>query len=339
MSFLSWLYGLVVWLRNMLFQRGILRAETLPGRVISVGNIAVGGTGKSPMIIAVAEHLLAKGDRPAILTRGYHGGLTSREWMVLVAGKVVAGNAPIHARPDEAVMESQILSTVPVVVGANRRCAARHWLKHLEDRKEPAPTHWLLDDGFQHRWISRDLDIVLLDADKPFGKLLPKGRFREPTESISRAQSVVFTRSQMPTLPRIGDRSYVGLIAPHIQLGFSEMTYGTPRCVWRGDDNLVDALIKGASKTIYLVSGIAQPESFRRALQSAGWSILGELLYPDHGAIDFTMISSMVQSKPAPILMTEKDWARCEPQAGHFAYPIFVLPMRASLPDELASIL
>lgn len=335
MIVLSWLYGIMVWLRNLLFDCGLLPQETLPGKVISIGNIAVGGTGKSPMIVAVAEHLCDKGARPVILTRGYRGGLRRGEWLVLKAGARIAGTACDSARPDEAIMESKLLPEVPVIVGANRRHNARRWLKLMNEQNETPPTHWLLDDGFQHRSIRRDLDVVLLDAAKPFGTLLPKGRFREPTESLGRAHAAVFTRSKMPTSPRTGDRAYLALIAPELRVGFSEMTFAPPQCVWLPDHSLACAW----NQSVYLVSGIAQPQDFRRSAESLGIQVLGAWNAADHAPMDFKQITEMVERKPAVILMTEKDWARCEPDARLCAFPIFVLPMRASLPPELLALL
>ena len=319
----------------MLFDCGLVPAASLPGKVISVGNIAVGGTGKSPMIVAIAEHLMAKGARPAILTRGYRGGLASRQWLVLKAGTKIAGNARDDARPDEAIMESKLLPEIAVIVGSDRKRNAQMWLKILEEKNEQPPTHWLLDDGFQHRFVRRDVDVVLLDADKPFGKLLPKGRFREPTESLGRAHAAVFTRSRMPKLPRVGDRSFLSVIAPALKVGFSEMTFGKPRCVWLPNDPMAEAINQG----VYLVSGIAQPDDFRRGAESIGVKVLGVWTASDHASIDFNRVSELVQGKPASILMTEKDWARCEPDAKTCAWPIFVLPMQASLPRELTDLL
>ncbi len=337
MGFLSWLFGIIVFVRNALFHAGVLKAHRLPGKVISVGNIAVGGTGKSPMIVAIAEHLIAKGARPAILTRGYHGGLRASQWMVLLNSEMVAGNAPTNARPDEALMQSSILTTVPVVVGAKRKKAALAWLKYLRSKGQDKeqPTHWLLDDGFQHRKIHRDFDIVLLDADKPFGKLLPKGRFREPTESLGRADAVIFTRSKPPRTPKTGDRSFVSLIAPQVELAASEMIFMEPVNVWLAADPQAATLSSG----VCLVSGIGQPKSFRDAATQMGLNILSEEIFNDHQQIEFERIAKSLEKSGGPkvVLMTEKDWARSAKDAAGFKYPIFVLPMRATLPDEIAA--
>lgn len=333
MIILSWLFGWIVALRNFLFDVGILRAEKLPGKVISIGNIAAGGTGKTPTTIAIAQHLLGKGARPAILTRGYRGGLKSGDWLVLLGGKRIAGNASDVTRPDEAILQSMHLPTVPVIVGSKRKKNARTWLSEFEKHGAKAPTHWLLDDGFQHRVIARDVDIVLLDAEKPFGKLLPQGRFREPTESLGRAHAVVFTRSKMPTLPRVGDRSYLALVAPDAKVGFSEMIFAQPKSVWPkvndGEPN----------DEVFLVSGIAQPKEFRKAVEALGIKILGEKIFSDHQAIDISSVNQMVGQNKAPILMTEKDWARCEPEGVKFVSRILVLPMQATLSPEIAAIL
>lgn len=337
MGILSWIFGIGVFFRNSLFHMGIFRAYKLPGKVISVGNIAVGGTGKTPMIIAIAEHLLAKGARPAILTRGYRGGLSQNQWIALQAGKIVTGNVANSSkvRPDEALMQSTILPNVPVIVGAKRRKAAQSWSDYLlAHRKEKElPTHWLLDDGFQHRWIYRDLDVVLLDAEKPFGKLLPKGRFREPAESLGRADVVVFSRAKLPHLPRVGDRSYLALIATEAVVGCSEMIFSQPKCVWLETHELASTIAAG----VFLVSGIGQPKSFRVAAEQLGLIVSGEEIFADHEPIDFVRISKRLDHDPKPVLMTEKDWARCSEDIAGFKFPVFILPMRATMPNELAS--
>ncbi|MGH9677786.1 MAG: tetraacyldisaccharide 4'-kinase, partial [Candidatus Acidiferrum sp.] len=172
---LSLLYGFYVRLRALLYASGWLKQGRLKGVVISVGNLTVGGTGKTPMVIWLAEKLLAKGKRVAILSRGYRGA---------------------DGTSDEIeIMKSRLQGRAVFGVGKDRFASGQR----LESQ-QPFDV-FLLDDGFQHLQLARDLDVLLVDASRPMGRglLLPAGRMREPISAMSRADVLVFTRTE--TLP------------------------------------------------------------------------------------------------------------------------------------------
>jgi tetraacyldisaccharide 4'-kinase len=170
-------YGGVVRLRAALYRHGVLPRRRLGGVVISVGNLTVGGTGKTPMVLWLAERLAAEGQRPAILTRGYQG----------------EGERDEKGEPwsDEvALLRQRLEGRALFGVGKDRYASGR--------ALEREGTRWfILDDGFQHLALERDADIVLLDASSPFGggRILPAGRLREPRTALARADIVVITRS------------------------------------------------------------------------------------------------------------------------------------------------
>ena len=165
---ISLIYGFVQFVRRGLYHTGVLRSQDLPGTVISIGNIEAGGTGKTPVVIALAKWLQEEGFTPVILTRGYRSGLKSHETAILVNEVTVLQTGSSEFSADEAQQQSADLSDVPVVIGANRLEGAKTYLRNFKE-----PTHWILDDGFQHLKISRNIDILLLDYDHPFGNGFP----------------------------------------------------------------------------------------------------------------------------------------------------------------------
>jgi tetraacyldisaccharide 4'-kinase len=186
---LSALYGAVTRARLTLYRRGTFRTTTLDRPVISVGNITTGGTGKTPLVEWVARTLAAEGKKVCILTRGY--GRSHPDRHVLVSdGQTVFATA--SEAGDEAYLLAKNLEGVAAVISdANRAAAGKDAIKHLN------PDCFVLDDGFQHLRLARDLNIVTIDATNPWGgdSLLPYGRLREPRSSLSRADCLVITRA------------------------------------------------------------------------------------------------------------------------------------------------
>lgn len=172
-----------------MYGRGILRSHSLGAKTISIGNITVGGTGKTPLVALVAEILAENGEQVCILTRGY--GRRNPNQRVLVSDK---GSVLVNAKTggDEPVELARKLLSKAVVIADADRVAAAKWA-----REKFAITAFVLDDGFQHRRAERDLDIVCIDASDPFGggSVLPAGRLREPLENLGRADAVVITRA------------------------------------------------------------------------------------------------------------------------------------------------
>ena len=189
---LSQIYGLIVSLRVFLYQKGILKSHRLKHPVISVGNLTVGGTGKTPLVGFLAQILKKAGYQPVILSRGYKRNNTSSVLLVSDGRKIFCGPEDCG---DEPYLLARKLEGVPVVVGKSRYQAGR-----LLEERYPNLIY-VLDDGYQHIQLKRNLNILILDATDPFGghHLLPAGRLREPTQSLARADAIVITRSHMPS--------------------------------------------------------------------------------------------------------------------------------------------
>lgn len=187
---LGLLYGAAMRARTALYKRGVLQSFDLGAPVISVGNITTGGTGKTPVVAWIAEALSGYGLRVCILTRGY--GRTDESRRVLVSdGSSVLSNA--EEGGDEPFMLAEMLRGRAAVISDRNRVRAAEWAReHLRSEV------FLLDDGFQHLRVKRELDIVTVDATNPFGggRLLPQGRLREPLRSLRRADLIIITRSE-----------------------------------------------------------------------------------------------------------------------------------------------
>ena len=191
---LSWLYAVIIPIRNRLYALGVFKARALACRVISVGNIVVGGTGKTPAVITIAKHLQKKGKRVAILLRGYKR--HAREEVTIVSdGKKVCAS-PAEGG-DEAHMMARHLSDVPIIAGRCRYLAGQVALERFD------VDVLLLDDGFQHRQLARDVDILTVPATHPFGKpegLLPVGTLRELPAALRRADLILLTHTDTPDI-------------------------------------------------------------------------------------------------------------------------------------------
>lgn len=277
---LAFLYGTYVRLRAWLYARGWLKQKRLTGMVISVGNLTVGGTGKTPMVIWLAEKLLAQGKRVAVLSRGYRSA---------------------NGTSDEIeMMRERFQDRVAFGVGKNRFVQGQR----LEAQQEVDV--FLLDDGFQHLQLARDIDIVLLDASREMGKdrLLPAGRLREPLSALSRANLVVFTRIEnapgaREAIQRIG-RFPVFAAETHL-LGFR---------MFGGDGTLVPADSIGAGP-FFAFCGIGNPEAFVRDLERWHVPVTGSRRFRDHHryrAEDIALLDRAASRANAKaFLTTEKD--------------------------------
>ena len=185
----GWLYGRAANVRNALYDRGFFLSHSLGAKTISIGNITVGGTGKTPLVALVAGILAENGEKVCILTRGY-GRQNPKERVLVSDGENVLVDAKTGG--DEPVeLARKLIGKAIVVADADRVSAAKWALEKF------GVTAFVLDDGFQHRRAKRDLDIVCIDATDPFGGggVLPAGRLREPLANLSRADVIVITRA------------------------------------------------------------------------------------------------------------------------------------------------
>ncbi len=294
-------YRTVVRLRNAWYDRpGASRRATVP--VISVGNLAVGGTGKTPLVAWIARRLQAEGIVPAVVSRGY-GGTAGPGPLVVSTG----GGPRVNARAcgDEPHLLARSLKGVIVVVGADRiegaRCAATAGAGAV-----------LLDDGFQHRRLARDLDIVVLDGRAPFdsGHLLPQGFLREPPGSLARAHLVVLTRV------RAGDLA-AGAIAAVREAGYSGPIVRAGHRT-TGFQDLTGAECAAPARALAFC-GIGDPDLFRGDLEAAGVVTARFHAFRDHHPYTVAGWEALVAEALAmgvPLVTTEKDLSRLEAAAG-----------------------
>jgi tetraacyldisaccharide 4'-kinase len=305
-------YGAAHRLRRSWYRK---RARSLDRPVVSVGNLHWGGGGKTPLVAALAGHLRDRGEQVAILSRGYGGKgkgirLVSHGQGPLL-GPLIAGDEPVQLAGD--------LPGVAVVVGPDRWAAGKEALERLS----PRPTLFLLDDGFSHLALRRDIDLLALPWTDPFagGRLLPAGRLREPLSSSSRADAALLTGA--PDEPNLGDE----LAATLRVHGFRGPAFAAR--VETEAPVLANGTKLPAGSQVLAVSGIARPEPFENSLRAAGFEVAEHLVFADHHAYpdsSFERIRRAWRDGYAAVLTTAKDRVKI---AGKLDLPLAELPLRS----------
>lgn len=312
----SFFYRLGHRFRLFAYRWGVFPMRRLDCRVISVGNLTLGGTGKTPLVIMVAETLRGNGFKPAILSRGY-GGSSRKEVNLVCDGKRVLLSADVVG--DEPVMIANRLKNVPVLTGRDRRLIGQFAIDNLE------VDTLILDDGFQHLSLCRDLDILLFDHRKPLGngQLFPAGELREPYGESRRADLVCFTRCLPNGKTRIPGNLTLGNV-PVVKTALrldSLVRFDT-------GEVLEPEFIHG--KPVAAFCGIARPDDFRRSLEQARARIVYFREFPDHHRYSAGELNAIEQeAKQAGaefIVAPEKDAVKLTPSR-------FTLPALKALID------
>jgi len=295
MNPLSSIFGAGVRARNTLYDRSIVRANKLQGPVLSVGNLSVGGSGKTPFILVLGELLRARGVKFDILSRGY--GRKTRG-----VARVDPGGLP-QDFGDEPLLLARRLEA-PVIVGENRYEAG------VFAEKQFGPQLHLLDDGFQHRALARDFDIVLVTPEDARDRLLPAGRLREPLSSLSRADAVVLTSGASP-----------------------ESFSLNGKLVWRVRRGITPTNVP-ARPVVFC--GIARPQNFLLQLRTAGIEPGAQALFRDHHAYTERDIHDLLklreQSEAGGFVTTEKDAINLGRHLDALQ-PLAVIPVKMELVD------
>lgn len=266
---LSLPYGGVVRARSLFYSLGLLKTKTIPCPVISVGNITVGGTGKTPLVIALAKGLMGRGISVAILSRGYRGKKTSQP--------VVSDGKTIFLSPeesgDEPFLMAQACKGIPILVGKNRFINGRIALQRFGVKG------LLLDDGYQHLPLHRDMNILLIDSHIGFGDhhLLPRGILREPLSHLRRANLFLLTKLEGPEIFQPLEKK-IREIHPSSQVFHSH--YEPVSLVGPQEEQEEFHSLKG--KKILALSGIANSNYFTSLLRKCGMEIVREAIFPDH---------------------------------------------------------
>ena len=248
---LSVFYAAIVRVRVWLYAHGWLKQKRLLGTVISVGNLTVGGTGKTPMVIWLAEKFLVEGKRVAILSRGYRGA---------------------NGTSDEIeLMKFRLQGRVSFGVGRNRFAEGQR----LESQK-PIDV-FILDDGFQHLQLARDLNILLMDVSRPLAgeSLLPAGRLREPITAMSRANLIIFTRAESAS----GTLEAVGRLHQYPVFAASTRLLGFRRF---GEESALLPANEIGAGPFFAFCGLGNPDAFFRDLGNWGITVCGQAIFPDH---------------------------------------------------------
>ncbi len=312
---LSWVYTAVTRIRRNWYERGFLSSFPLAGTVISIGNIEAGGTGKSPMTLELCRHLKAQGATPVILTRGYKSGLSSKESAVLLGEKVILqAQNTLNFVADEARMQAAALVDVPIILGSDRHNAAKRYLEHF-----PPPSHWILDDGFQHQRIRRDIDIVLLDAKRPFdnGHCLPAGLLRESKRSLKKADWVIFTRADASTPDSVLREHMAEFTVPYSAVAFIS---GEPGPIKEGLPRWQDI------QEWTLALGVAKPVRVEEGIRSYNLKVKHRVTGADHELFDHNSLNQCLATSDA-LLTTEKDYWREKEYFDLLEKPVYLIPL------------
>ena len=292
---LSAIFGAVAGARNAVYDRRLLRPRSLQGPVISVGNISTGGSGKTPFVILLGELLKARGIRFDVLSRGY--GRTTRGVLLVEPSGLPQDFG------DEPLLIARRLQA-PVVVGEDRYEAGR-----FAESRFGAQIH-VLDDGFQHRGLARDFDIVLVTPDDARDRLLPAGRLREPLRSLQRADAVALTSGASPeSFPLAG------------------------KTVWRVRRGIVPGQVPARPIAF---CGIARPQNFLLQLRAAGIDPVAEAFFRDHHAYAEKDVRDLLKlqqrSEAGGFVTTEKDAVNLGGYLAALA-PLAVVPVKMELAD------
>lgn len=319
---LSLPYALITWLRNRLYDSGLMHQCALPCRVVVVGNLTVGGTGKTPMVELIARLLQQRGERVCIISRGYkrtRGGL-----VVVSDGQRVL--AQPHESGDEPFMLANRLKGVPVIVDRDRVRAGRMAIERFSAEV------LVLDDAFQYRRLRHDVAIVLVDGRRGFGNcwLLPAGPLRESPQRLASATLVVLTRLSNPA---DGER-WAATVRRFTQAPIIAARHVPQELCSAGGEHAELTALR--EKPIAAFCGIAQPDSFFALLEQVGAHLVCRFSFPDHhrySARDLAALTRIALQQGAEWLVTtEKDLARLHGQDSPL--PLWCLRITMQVDDQ-----
>lgn len=336
----SFLYKWIVTMRRRFYQVGILKSRTLPCPVISIGNIALGGTGKTPMAIWLARKIKSMGFHPAVISRGY-GGNYSQAFQVVSDGRQLLSSPQLCG--DEPFMMA-LEKAFPVVVGKSRFAAAEKAIDSF------GCDVIILDDGFQHISLARDLDLVLFDAAKPMdnNRFLPSGRLRDSLKAVEdNAGAIVYTRSgeQGMSPERHHPLSEYSNRLEHIPFFSTSHKPFLSRYVPQGQQShSVDEketygveISNFAGKKALLFSALAKNAAFYKSISEFGVNIVEHLEFRDHyryKKADFDQINQAACVQGADVIITtEKDWVKVVPGTV-WSMDLAVVGVKVAFQDE-----
>jgi len=315
---LATLYGALTKGRAALYERGAFRSARLPRPVISVGNITAGGTGKTPIVEFVSRTFADEGLKVCILTRGY-GRENSRQRVLVSDGTTIFSN-PTEAGDEPYLLATNLKGRAAVISDANRFAAGEGAIKHL------ATDVFVLDDGFQHMQLARDLNIVAVDATNPFGgeQLLPHGLLREPLTGLKRADCFVLTRcDQVPEI-----ESVVAKLA--------KLSGDRPIFVSRMSTERVSPLSENSeppTDQIAAFCAVGNPQSFFKQLERSGFAPLLKKSFADHHSYSQADVDQLIDEAKrvgaTGLITTAKDAVKL--RTLNFSLPCYALEIRIEI--------
>ena len=326
---LSMLYGAVTRTRLALYQRGLLKLLKLDAPAISVGNITTGGTGKTPLVEWIARSLVREGRKVCILTRGY-GRVAPNTRIVVSDGQRILANE-VEAGDEPRLLAENLLGLAAVISDADR-FAAGQWAN-----KEFGSDVFILDDGFQHLRLVRDLNIVTIDGTNPWGggHLLPYGRLREPRGVLSRADCVVITRAdQAHNLDSL--RSEIEKLSHHRPIFTSRIKVRGLRRLEHDSSKEDYVSDRSIEHPIGVFCAIGNPLAFIKQLEAEGYDLVSIQEFPDHFKYDQRDIGALVERAKGAgaksLMTTAKDAVKL--RALRFDLPCYVLEIEIEIEDE-----
>jgi len=319
------LYGLAMKLRENFYLKGLFRQNILPVPVISIGNLVLGGTGKTPTTIYIAKLLRAAGYRPAVVSRGYGGRMKNRVNVVSNGDRALLS---AEDGGDEPVQIARNLSGVPVLTGGKRIYPCWYAIREF------GVNCILLDDGFQHMAVARDLDIVLFDCTSLAGnsRIFPGGPLREPVAALQRCDAFLLTGENEGN--RVGANHFKALLLDKFPdkkqyISVSNLSFIDNE---RGD-------VVYPSGQGFAFCGIANPERFHTGLKDAGVGLVDFLSLDDHVYYDQSLIDSVVKKAKVAgadfLITTEKDWVKVQPFSVRL--PLIITKLEQSVAPEFGS--
>lgn len=325
----GYIYGKVAEFRNALYDNGTFEVFDLGARVISVGNLTAGGTGKTPLVAYITNILADRGETVCILTRGY-GRRDPQKRVVVTDGTQILTDAE-HSGDEPFELAKKLLGKVIIIADADR-VSAGEWAK-----RKFGVTVFILDDGFQHRKVKRDLDIVCIDATDPFGgeKMLPAGRLREHKAGLGRAEVVIITRANIGTGIAVL-RSNIADLDPEAAIFTSETAISgvVELEPFHARTHRSQSLIKESK--VFAFCGIGNPEIFFKQLWQDGFEAAGTKAFRDHHVYsqdDINEIERLARDVSADVLLTTaKDAVKL--QGLQFTLPCYVVEIEMVIDDE-----
>jgi tetraacyldisaccharide 4'-kinase len=327
---LSLLYGAVTRTRLSLYRRGTFVTTKLDRPVISVGNITTGGTGKTPLVEWVAKTLAGQGKKPCILTRGY--GRKDPHVQVIVSDGYGVLASPMEAGDEPYLLATNLSGLAAVISSADRIAAGQEAINDFGSDR------FVLDDGFQHLRLARDLNIVTIDATNPWGggSLLPYGRLRESREGLSRADCVVITRcDQVRNVDAL--RSEIVKFAGNRPIFHSHMRTSRVSSLKNGPGAL------SSPARLAAFCAIGNPSAFFEHLRRSGYELVLQKSFPDHHVFSQEEIDSLIDSAKKAgansLITTAKDAVKLRTMS--FPIPCYVLEIEIAIENagELARML